>query len=590
MIFGGEISKSVIAFASISLTVLITACVSSQPTPSPTPVVTVTSIPVVPNLPNAQVLRLGRSGYPDVLDPQKLSTGTEIEVVRLCYEGLLSIDAKSNIGPGSADTYRLAPDGKSMVFHIREGLVRADGTPLNASDFEYALKREVDPRITGKQYTDIVNDVAGATALADDEGQRLSDTDLAKLYSAYGVRADDGKRELTVTFTQPIGYWQYVAFTWVTFSPDKKRVDAAPDNWWTKAEGHNCYGPFNIKSIEDGKRITYEANPTYWRGRPKLDRIETTYVADDLQRLEAYKKGEFDEIDITTTTLAQAQSDPVLSQELVRYPAARTIILAFNNARKPFDDKNVRVAFSQAFDREGWVRDVLKGIGTPSTRWIPPGVPAAQPIKIANYDPQTAIDTLIKNGYGSSDGKKIDCAKLGSVKLTFAASPVNTERFQFLSANFNRVFGCPITLEPLDSTVYVGLTRDAKTAPQISRQGWIENYPHPKDWLSTFWKCNGFARRFGYCNKDLDLQLNKADQTTDFDQSLKEYMKAEDMVLADAPAIFANHSENVYLTKPYILGLRDNLSSFDFEWAGEWGPIWTYQIDLAKVPESYPRK
>src|SRR5574341_829541 len=84
----------------------------------------------------AKVLRIVRATYPSVIDPQKSSFGIEIEVMKFCYECILAIDAKVNIGPGSADKWTIAPDGKSIVFHIRDGLKRADGTAMNASDFE----------------------------------------------------------------------------------------------------------------------------------------------------------------------------------------------------------------------------------------------------------------------------------------------------------------------------------------------------------------------------------------------------------------------------------------------------------------------
>jgi ABC-type transport system substrate-binding protein len=70
-----------------------------------------------------------------------------------------------------------------MVFHIRDGLKRADGTPMNASDFEYALKREVDPNVLGKQYTSLVADVKGANDLIDLEGKKPAQADVDKLYA-----------------------------------------------------------------------------------------------------------------------------------------------------------------------------------------------------------------------------------------------------------------------------------------------------------------------------------------------------------------------------------------------------------------------
>jgi oligopeptide transport system substrate-binding protein len=573
----------VLAVIVFVMAIIVPACAAPTSAPAPT-----AAAPAAPA--GVKVLRLARSTYPDVLDPQKSSYGIEIEMLKLCYEGLTAIDNKGNIGPGAADKYTLAPDGKSMVFHIREGLKRADGTPMNASDYEYALKREVDPFTLGKQYTDMVHDIKGADALIELEGKKPAQADVDKLYAAYGVKADDSKRELTVSFENPIGYWHYIAYTWVTYPTLKKAVDAAPDNWWAKPEGHACNGPFKVQSIEEGKRIVYVANANYWRGKPKLDRIEATYIVDEVQRFEAYKKGEFDEVDVTSATLSSV--DDKLKPEFVRYAAANTTMLpAFNNSRKPFDDKNVRIAFSQAFDREGFIRDVQKNIGKAYLRWIPPGVPGAQPDAKGDYatDPVKAVQTLVKNGYGTADGK-VDCAKLGELKISYASTAVNKLRFEFVAANFQKVFGCPIILDPVDSTVLTAMTKDVKTNPQMARQGWIQDYPHPNNWLSIYWKCAAFAKRYGYCNKDLDAQMAKADQTLDFAASLKEYQKAEDMLMNDLPGSPAYYNEALYLVKPYLIGLKENTGSSDLEWAGEWGPVWTYDVDLTKVPADYPKK
>ena len=539
-----------------------------------------------------KVLRLARGTYPDIIDPQKSSYGIEIEVMKLCYEGLTALDNKGNIGPGSADKWTVAADGKSIVFHIRDGLKRADGTAMNASDFEYALKRAVDPRVTGKQYAEILSDIKGSGALLAKEDAKMSAADADKLFANYGVKADNAKRELTVSFEQPAPYWLYVAYIWETYPTDKKKVDAAPDTWWNKADGHSCNGAFTIKSIEEGKRIVYTANANYWRGKPKLDRVEATYITDEVQRFEAYKKGEFDEVDVTPATLAQVEGDPKLKAEMSRYTAAITTNLAFNNARKPFDNKEVRKAFSQAIDRAGWVRDVLKGIGKPTTRWIPPGVPGAQPDKpgVPATDTKAAVAALIAAGFGTADGKKVDCAKLGDLKITYPGNAQNHARFQFLAGNFVAVFNCPVTIDPVDATVYTALTKDPKTNPQMARQGWIQDYPHPQNWLSVYWKTGAFAKRYGYSNTTLDALMAKADATIDFAESIKLYSQAEDILLADVPGAPMNHAEVLYLIKPYLKGLKENPSSSDAEWAGEWGPIWTYDVDLSQVPASYPKQ
>jgi oligopeptide transport system substrate-binding protein len=419
---------------------------------------------------------------------------------------------------------------------------------------------------------------------------------LDAAWANYGVKALDASN-LEVTFKNPIGFWQYVAYTWVTYPSDKRQVSKDDANWWTKPEGHVGNGPFIIKSIEQGKKIVFVPNDKYWRGKPKLDRIEMIYNTDSTVIFEAYKKDELDmNANVVSEDLSTIMADAKLKGEFLRFPAAITIGFASNQSKAPFNDVNVRRAFSAAFDRDGFVRDVLKGKGKAYTRWVPPGVPGSQPDKpgVPAYDTKAAVKILIDAGYGTADSTPdkpvVDCKKLGDVKLTYGATSVNHARFQFIAGNFARVFNCPITLDPVDATVATALSKKLETQPMLSRAGWIEDYPHPQNWLSVYWTCNAFAKRYGYCNKDFDALTAKADQELDLQKALVLYGQAEDLLCNDVASIFVNYDENFYLVKPWLIGPKDHTGSSDAEWAGEWGPVWTYDIDLSKVPASYPKQ
>ena len=224
------------------------------------------------------------------------------------------------------------------------------------------------------------------------------------------------------------------------------------------------------------------------------------------------------------------------------------------------------------------------------------GVPGAQDKKagVPAYDPKAAVNYLVSNGFAAKDSTadkpKVDCDKLGQIKLTYSATAVNHARHQFIAGNFARVFGCPVVLDPVDATVFTSLTKDIKTNPLISRQGWIEDYPHPQNWLSVYWTCGGFAKRYGYCSKDFDALTAKADQELDLQKALALYGQAEDVLVNDVPSAFTNYDENLHMVKPWVIGPKDHTGSSDAEWAGEWGPVWMYDIDLSKVPASYPKQ
>jgi oligopeptide transport system substrate-binding protein len=319
-----------------------------------------------------------------------------------------------------------------------------------------------------------------------------------------------------------------------------------------------------------------------------------TYTNDTQLLFEAYKKGELDIVGVAPEWLQEINSTDALKADFIRFPAAIGNGLTYNNADKRFQDKNVRIAFSQAIDRNGWVNDVLKGIGKPYTRWIPPGLPGAQGDKpgVPDTDAAAAVKTLVGDGYAAADSTadapKVDCAKLGDLKVTYPATTLNHARFQFVAGNLVRVFNCPVTLDPVDPTVYTALTKDPKTFPLLSRQGWIQDYPHPSNWLSVYFTCAGFAKRSSYCNKDFDALTAKADASTNFEESIKLYQQAEDLLLSDVPTAFTNYGENLYLVKPYVLGIKDNLGPSDAAWPGEYGPTNQYDIDLSKVGPGYP--
>jgi oligopeptide transport system substrate-binding protein len=566
---------------------------AAQPTDAPA------ALPTLPPQQGTKVLRIGRGAFPDVLDPQKASYANEADVLQLLYEGLTTLDNKGNVTAGGADRWQISPDGTQIEFHIREGMTRSDGTPITAEDYAYALRRAVDPRVVGKQYTAILYDIKGARALDQLAGQdpaALNPAQVQELFNNYGVTVRD-PQTLVVTLEKPASYWLYIASMWLTYPVDKRAVEANPEAWWANAANHVGNGPFIAESIEEGTKINYVANPTYWRGKPKLDRIEAFYNPDNQVTLQAYLNGELDiDANLAAEQLLQVENDPNLKSDLMRYPAAVTRAIAFNNSLRPFDDRNVRIAFSQALDREGFVRDVLKGIGKPYTRWIPPGVPGAQPDKpgVPNTDEAAAVRTLADNGYGAADSTpenpKVDCQKLGELKLTYPASPVNHARYQFIAGNFVRVFGCPVALDPVDPTVFAALTKDVRTNPQISRQGWAEDYPHPQSWLSTYWVCGAFSKNYGYCNLKLDEMLAAADASTNFEQAIRLYQDAEDLLLSDVPAAFSNYDEYVYLVRPYVLGPTTYPGPGDAAWPGQYGPVWEYDVDLTAVPANYPKE
>ncbi len=82
---------------------------------------------------------------PSTLDPQTASSDSELLIVRNIYEGLMRKTQDGTIVGGASESYSY--ENLTYTFKLKENLVWSDGTPLTAYDFEYGLRRAVDPKI-----------------------------------------------------------------------------------------------------------------------------------------------------------------------------------------------------------------------------------------------------------------------------------------------------------------------------------------------------------------------------------------------------------------------------------------------------------
>jgi oligopeptide transport system substrate-binding protein len=553
--------------------------------PQASPVATLpSSVPFATRPPIPRVVRINIGTRPETLDPQRASTSSEFAVLQLAYEGLTRIGEKGEVVSGAAETWEFSNEGKTLTFHLRAGRKRADGTPITARDFEYAFKRAVDPRVVAQSQS-FLDDVHGAVTAYSMDGKSKPE-DIEKVLDSVGVKATDDLT-LVVSFDQPTGYWTTIASTGLGLPSDRSRIEKDPGAWWLKPENHNGNGPFKIAEIQE-QVIKLVPNPNYRDGKAKLDRIEFYWLT-DAAGLEVYRQGGLEITPVTAENLAPVQSDPTLSKELRRAPAPRVTYLGFNTKRAPFNDKNVRKAFSQALDRESFVRDVLKGLGKPQLSWIPPGIPGYdETAAVPGYDPKAAVQTLIDGGYGTPDKKKVDCAKLGTIKLTYSNTARTQPLFSLIAGNLTRVFACPVLLDPVEPTSYSVVTRDPKTIPQVYLISWDEEYPHPQNWLFLQTCAGVFATRLGYCNREFDVAFAAANQETDFDKAVEKYQAAQKIFIGDVVGAFLWNNENAYLIKPYVLGVWDHHSTADKAYPGQFGPVLSYDIDLGKTGVNYP--
>ena len=536
---------------------VITEVVTATPEPTPEPG-------------QEKVLRIRLNSSPDIIDPQQSSFNNEIAHLSLNYEGLTRLNEKMETIPGAAERWEYNEDATEITFYLREGIKYSDGTPVTADRFEYALKRTADPRVAG-EYQYIVFDIEGAEEFGTADVNALSDEELNALRDAMQVKALDA-RTLWMKLTHPAPYWHTVMSLWVAYPARKEMIEAGGDTWWQKPEFQVGNGPFILESFEEQVKGVFRANPNYWGGKPAVDRLEFYYITDLAVAFEAYKNNELDITRLGPEIYDTAMADPVLSQEALIEPAASTFAIMMHNARPPFDNKLVREAFTLAFDREAWCRDVMRNLATPTLQWIPPGLPGYDPSVTAyQFDPEAARAKLKEAGYESPEA-------LGEIVVTYPATPQLQARYEWIANMWQTNLGVKIVLDPVEPTTYTALTKDINTAPLVYQLGWIQDYPDPQNWLSVYWTCGAFGQRIGYCNEEFDRICALADSEQDRDKRIKLYQEAQMVLINDCPGAFVWNEANSYLIKPWVKGIA--YTPMDAAWPGQWASQTTVTIDL----------
>ncbi len=524
----------------------------------------------------SQTLRINLGTYPDILDPQKASFVNEIAHLQLMYEGLTKLNTKLETVPGAAEKWEYNADATEVTFTLRKNLKYSDGSLLNAKRFEYALLRNIDPATAG-EYAAITDDIAGAAAWRGADLTATTPEKLAELKAAVAVHAyqadgttpctgydDKNCLVLKVGTTNPAPYIHTVLSLWVTYPAKEEVIATDPDTWWTVAANHIGNGPFILTNLEANSVANFVPNPNYWGGYAKVN-IEYRYITDSAVAFEAYKNGEFDIVPLAAEDLATVQADETLSKEAMIYPGSCTYAYMFHQLKEPFTDQKVREAFSYALNREGWVTDVLKGLGSPTLTWIPKGFPGYDAEENRwGYDPAAAKQAIADSSYGSVEN-------LPEITATFSDTPRNRTRNEWLAANYKDVLGVDIKLNPVEATTYTALTKDITTAPQMYILGWCADYPDPQNWLSVYWKTGGFGERIGYSNPDLDALLTQADKELDTTKRMQLYADAQKLLTDGAPVAFFWNNVNTYLVKPYVKGVTT--TPMDSGWSGIYAAI-----------------
>ena len=269
-----------------------------------------------------------------------------------------------------------------------------------------------------------------------------------------------------------------------------------------------------------------------------------------------YETGEIDVAGVSTSYIERASDeDGPFAGQLTVVPELSFYYIGFNTTEPPFDDANIRQAFSLAIDKEKLVSLVYGGTMQSAYGILPPGIPGYnEELTGLEYDVERAKELIAQSSYG-------DVANLPEITITTSGwGGAITAELEALVCQWRENLGVEVTVRQLEPERF--LYDLDEELDQMFYSGWIADYPHPQDFLEILFYSGSENNTGGYSNPDVDALLDKAGEETDADLSLALYQQAEQLLVEDAACIPLSFGRNYVLVKPYISGYRLNLLGF----------------------------
>jgi len=433
----------------------------------------------------------------------------------LVFLPLATLDENGELEGRLAKSWEHSPDYREWTYHLRTDVRWHDGNPVTAHDVKFTLDLLSHPDVL--EYPHLSATVLDDSTLTISSSRQHSyPGDLVSFHRTYPKHL--------LEHLDPKEFWDW--------------------QFWREPVGN---GPYRFVQHLPQTMIEFEANPDYYRGKPKIDRVVLKFVGE--AGLTDLLSGNVDAIYANPMQIPQLAADPrfrVYYREPT-YAAGLAIYWQHNNPL--FRDPRVRRALTLAINR----RELLQMLNLPENLPLfdgpitPRQYHRRQLPEPIEYNPGQARALLDAAGWHDADGDGVREREGQAFRFT-AIVPVHRDRDKiavYIQAQLREV-GVQMAVRTMD----VSVVRERLEAGEFDAAFMVvQSGPH---WYQRFF---GADSPLGYSNPKVIKLIDQAIATADPNESDRIYRELMGIFRVEQPITYLHPWTTAFVVHRRIQGL-----------------------------------
>lgn len=489
-----------------------------------------------------QILNKNNGAEPQTLDPHRAEGVPASNILRDLFEGLVSEAPDGGLIPGAAESWQISDDKTVYTFTLRADGRWSNGDPVTGADFEYGIKRSVNPA-TLSQYSSILFPIVNAKRIV--KGELTPDQ--------LGVTALDDLT-LKIRLIAPTPYFLGLLTHSTTYPVHPPSVEKF-GNRFARAGNLISNGAYVLDEWAVQSHIRLLRNENYWGNEETvIDEVNYLPIENQDAMLKRYRAAELDFTqDLPFKQIAWIREN--LADELYINPYLGSYYYSLNLTLPPFADApKLRRALALAIDREVLVEKITGSGEIPAYSWVPSVAGYTQQVPDWagwNQDRRAAEAQRLYEESGYSKGNPL------TLQFLYNTSENHKRIAVAIASMWKQLLGVETKLLNQEWKVFLD-TRKQKAMPGVARNGWIGDYNDAYTFAQLF-ASNNEQNDSGFANEEYDALLNAAAVETDMRKRAALMEAAERLMLEEQPIIPIYFYVNKHLIKPWVGGFKPNI-------------------------------